>query len=126
MRSIGMATALMLAVAGCSEAGGGHTDYGAGVKDTSNLVAISAIVADPATFDGQTVTVKGVIASVCPSSGCFMRLGAGTSQIHVDFVESGFTLPPDKNGGKVAFAQGTVHAGDDPQIAASGVRILEK
>jgi len=124
MRPLGIVAALLLA-AGCSESGGAYQEYGAGVAGPTQLTAIAAIVTDPAVFDGQTVTVKGVIASVCPSSGCFMRLGAGTSQIMVDFKDAGFTLPPGKGGGQVAWAQGTVRAGDEPMIAATGVRIME-
>ena len=116
--------AFVLLLGGCRTKG--HTDYGS-ITDVSNLTPISKIAADPAAYDGKTVTVKGVIASVCPHTGCFLRLGEGTAQIHVDLEKSGFTVPPGKNAGHMAYVTGTVMAGGaEVKIVGSGVRIMEK
>jgi hypothetical protein len=119
-----IAFAFFLSLSGCKN--NGHADYGS-IKDVSSLTSISKIVADPAAYDGKTVTVKGVIATVCPHSGCFLRLGEGTAQIYVDLEKSGFTVPPGKNVGHVAYVTGTVMAGGaEVKINGTGVRIVEK
>ncbi len=70
--------------------------------------------------------MRCIIASVCPSSGCFLHLGAGTAEIEVDLVEGGFTIPPGQNVGKVAVAVGPVRvAGERVKVTARGLRILE-
>ena len=114
-------------VAGKPDAEKKFQKFGKGVADTEDLTPIAKIVESPADFDGKEVTVKGVIASVCPHSGCFLHLGAGTQQIKVDLLEHGFTIPPGENGGHVAYAAGTVRvSGDQVKIAASGLHIMEK
>ena len=123
-KTIIIAFASVLFLGGCNTKG--HADYGS-ITGVSDLTPISDIVADPAAYDGQNVTVKGVIASVCPHTGCFLRLGEGTAQIHVDLEKSGFTVPPGKNAGHVAYVTGTVMAGGaEVKIVGSGVRIMEK
>lgn len=119
-----ISAALLVFLGGCKTKG--HADYGS-ITDVSNLTAIGKIVADPAAYDGKTVTIKGVIATVCPHSGCFLRLGAGTAQIYVDLEKSGFNVPPGKNVGHVAYVTGTVLAGGaEVKINGTGVRIMEK
>ena len=121
----GLLLAAASLLAGCTE-GGGYTDHGAGVATTTDLAAIGDILESPQTYAGQTVTVKGVIASVCPSAGCFLRLGAGTEQILVDLQKSGFNIPPGQGAGQVAFATGTVGtSAAETWIEATGVRILD-
>jgi hypothetical protein len=123
-----ISVALFLAAllsSGCDKQAG-HTDYGAGI-DESNLTPIKSILDNPGDFQGKTVTVKGVIASVCPSSGCFLRLGAGSVQIMVDLEKSGFNVPPGQNVGHLAYATGVVTpGGNEVKIDGTGVRILEK
>jgi hypothetical protein len=119
-----LSSAFLLFLGGCKN--NGHADYGS-IAEVSGLTPIGKIVADPNAFDGQTVTVKGVIATVCPHSGCFLRLGEGTVQIYVDLEKSGFNVPPGKNVGHVAYVTGVVQAGGaEVKIIGTGVRILEK
>ena len=102
-------------------------DFGEGVKDAGNLTSITKIVQTPGDYDGKTVTIKGIIASVCPSAGCFFHLGEGSSQIMVDLKQNGFSIPPGKNIGHLAFATGSVSiSGDQVKIIGKGVKILEK
>lgn len=104
-----------------------YEKFGDGVPDRASLTSIGKIVQSPADFDGKKVTVKGVIASVCPHSGCFLHLGEGTHLIKVDLLEHEFTIPPGENVGHVAFATGTVRASDEQvKLAASGLQIQEK
>jgi len=102
-----------------------HQDYGEPIGSLSDLTPLEAITAAPQSFAGKTVTVKGVIASVCPTSGCFFHLGAGSTQLRVDLNEAGFTVPPGRGAGQIAFARGVVRAsGNDVFIAGHAVRIL--
>ncbi len=104
-----------------------YTDYGAGIKDTVNLTSIANIVRNPGEFDNKNVTVKGIIASVCPSAGCFFSLGEGASNIDIDLKQNGFNIPPGKNIGHIAFAHGKVSvSGESVMIIGKSVRIVEK
>ncbi len=129
--------ALLLSVAGCKGDEGGKKakgaaapaseDYGEGVADPDDLTPIPSITKAPAEYDGKIVTVRGVIASVCPSAGCFLFLGEGAAQIKIDMHPNGFNVPPGKGGGQVAWATGKVLAGKDTAvIIATGVRVQEK
>jgi len=131
-----LALALALA-AGCGERGGKEgpaeaaeaagKDYGAGVEPVDDPTPIPSIVKKPADFDGETVVVRGVIASVCPSAGCFLHLGEGAAQIKVDMNPKGFHVEPGRGAGQVAWAAGeVVVAGGEAVIIATGVRIMEK
>lgn len=105
----------------------GYEEFGGGVPDTSRVTPIPKIVEAPALHDGRQVTVKGIIASVCPSSGCFLYLGEGSSQIKVDLKKEGFTIPPGQNIGHVAYATGAIRAvREEATLSATGLRILEK
>ena len=134
--------ALLLSITGCK---GGHDhdhdhdhdhgekeapafeDYGAGIANPDDLTPIPSITKAIADYDGKTVTVRGVVASVCPSAGCFLFLGEGSAQIKVDMHPGGFNVPPGKGAGQLAWATGEVMAaGDDAVIVATGVRIQEK
>jgi len=123
---VAIVAVLLLVITGCDQKTG-YQQYGASVLDSAELTSIRTILDDPSAHDGQQVTVKGIIAAVCPSSGCFLRLGEGASQIFVDLQESGFTVPPGKNLGHLAFVSGVVRSGkDEVKIAGTGVRIMEK
>ena len=43
----------------------------------TEIVAIDALLADPAAYQGKTVRVEGMITDVCPKRGCWFDL-AGT------------------------------------------------
>jgi hypothetical protein len=108
-------------------AGASFQEYGKSIAAVEVLTPIPTIAQSPADFDGKEVVVRGVIASVCPSAGCFMTLGEGAAQLFVDMNPNGFHVPPGKNGGSVAYAAGTIQvSGNEPTLVATGVRILEK
>jgi hypothetical protein len=121
--------AVMLSVVpmltGCDR-GGGYTDYGQGVADTTDLTPIEKIAADPASFAGQQVTIQGIVASVCPTSGCFLNVGAGAASLRVDLAPNDFTIPPGRNAGHKVFVHGEVRVqGDQAEIVADGLRIMD-
>jgi len=105
-----------------------YQEYGEGVAEGATLVPIPTLVSDPAAWDGETVTVKGIVVSVCPAAGCFLFLGEGSAQIEVDLKEKGFTIPPGARWERhVAFATGVVRAtGGEAKLAGYGLRFLEQ
>ncbi len=114
-----------LGLAGCDR-GEDYTDYGQGVAQTSELTPIEKIAADPASYEGRQVTVAGLVASVCPTSGCFLHVGAGAANIRVDLAPHNFSIPPGRNAGSKVFVHGEVRvAGDTPEIVADGLRIMD-
>ena len=131
-----LAAGLLLAAGGCRKestaptqpAAPRYDEYGSGVVDGATVVPIPAIAREPAKWDGQTVTVKGIVVSVCPASGCFLFLGEGSDQLEVDLKEKGFTIPPgDRWAGHVCLATGVVRASaGGVKRAGHGLRMLEK
>ena len=54
--------------------------YGAGLNLHESM-DLSTILADPATYEGKTVQVSGVVHEVCPRRGCWIELAdAKTSE----------------------------------------------
>ena len=106
---------------------GEYVEYGNGIEDISSLTPVHEILEKSSSFIDKTVTVKGIIASVCPASGCFLRLGQGSKQIYVDLKKSGFHLPPGKNVGRIAYVTGLVQLkGDEVIMLGRGVRIMKR
>jgi len=137
MRVSTMLLVLPLVVAGgCDEepagkapaAAASYQEYGDGVPEGAELVPIPTLVKDPGPWDGKSVTVKGIVVSVCPTAGCFLFLGEGSSQIEVDLMEKGFTIPPGGRwAGHVAFATGVVQvSGGQVKLAGHGLLMVER
>src|SRR5690554_5321367 len=85
--SSALAFGLLLIVAGCAEtatdapvetpvATADYTPYGEPVAldDGTPTVTPSALLADPAAYDGETVHVEGTIAEMCKMMGCWLTL----------------------------------------------------
>jgi len=64
----------------------------------SEAVALDALLADPASWDGKEITVSGPITSVCQSKGCWMVMTAGDQTMRVTFLDYGFYVPMDLTG----------------------------
>lgn len=82
--------------------------FGAGVTLTE-IVAIDAILADPAAYQGKTVRVEGMITDVCPKRGCWFDL-AGTEpgkKLKFKVTDGEMVFPVDAKG-QWASAQGVV------------------
>jgi hypothetical protein len=120
--------------------------FGASVP-SDDAVAASAVAATPATYDGQTVTVRGRISKVCQKKGCWLALDTGTDlpiRVLVPRTDDGyeFTVPTTLAG--QATVTGTLktvelddatqkHFAEDGaattsaqevQIAATGIRVV--
>jgi hypothetical protein len=96
------------ALAGAVHAAGAAT-YGEGVslKETTPL---TAVLEQPAAYEGRTVAVEGVVTAVCSEMGCWMALAPdGTSaKALLIQVEHGVVVFPMSAKGKRATAQGIV------------------
>ena len=69
--------------------------------------SISQIVADPASFEGKIVQVKGKVSEVCEMMGCWMTIADAESGKHIKVkVKDGEIVFPKDAIGKTAIAEG--------------------
>ena len=82
---------------------------------------IDGILKEPASFDGKTVTIEGVIAAEC-MTGCWFDVAGEGGKIHVDVKPSGFAIP--QKVGKKVIVEGQVSLRDGhPTLIGKGVEI---
>lgn len=72
---------------------------------------LSAILATPARFSGQTVRLEGTVAAVCQSAGCWMQLNDTEQRVHIKMHGHSFFIPRNASGRR-AVVQGTVISGN--------------
>jgi ABC-type amino acid transport substrate-binding protein len=68
---------------------------------------IAKIVADPESFEGREVAVRGKVAGVCPMKGCWMELEQDGARVRVKVEDDVIVFPGDAEG-RTAVAQGKV------------------
>ena len=68
---------------------------GAAIPADAKAIPLADVLKDPAKFDGQTVTVQGVIVRSCKREGCWMDLGEkqGGRSVRVTFGDHAFFIP---------------------------------
>ena len=66
---------------------------------------INAVLKEPETFSGKTVTIEGKIVAEC-STGCWFDVQGNGGAIHVDVKPSGFAIP--QKVGKEVIVEGDV------------------
>ena len=72
------------------------------------LVDFKQLTQSPATFQGKTVCLQGVVQAVCQSSGCWMQVGSPTGEaIMVKSLDGSMHLPRTCTGQNVV-VQGVV------------------
>jgi hypothetical protein len=82
--------------------------FGAGVK-LSSSTPISAILAEPKKFAGQTVRVEGMVTDVCEMRGCWFEMAGEKPGEKLRFkVTDGEMVFPMEGKGKHAVAEGVV------------------
>jgi len=83
--------------------------FGAELDEAVASRELSALLAEPAAYDGQVVQTEGVISQVCQRMGCWMELRESESgqAIRVPMAGHSFFLPRDV-AGRRATVQGTV------------------
>lgn len=71
-------------------------------------VSITALAADPASFEGQTVRLEGTVAAVCQGMGCWAEVKAADgSTFLARSLDESVLLPKDCAGRKIV-VQGVV------------------
>ena len=96
---------LLAVVAVCASPVGAET-YGEGVS-LEKATPIAALMAEPASFEGQTVRVEGEVNAVCENMGCWMMLKDGAAEVRIK-VDDGVIVFPLEAIGEWAIAQGEV------------------
>lgn len=82
--------------------------YGGGVKQTE-AVAISAVLANPSSYNGKTVRVEGTITDICPKRGCWFEMAGEAPGEKLRFkVDDGVMTFPMEAKGQYAVAEGVV------------------
>ena len=113
-------TALLLAALACVPlSAAADRTLGAGVTLTEPT-RLEDVIATPASFEGKTIRVDGVVTAVCEHQGCWMTLAPPTSNPDAPKtlrlkVEDGVIVFPVSAKGRAASAQGTIEktGGDD-------------
>ena len=101
--------AMLLAAVSLQGCGGRAEAYGNTLTD-NEAVAVSAVLADPAAYNGQTVKIEGKIVSEC-MTGCWFGLEDDGVSIHVDIKPAGLAIP--QRVGKDVVVEGTVAVEDN-------------
>lgn len=104
---LGLATVSLTVPAAADTAPDPAGTYG-DAPTLEEVTPIAAIVADPASFEGEEVLVEGEVRGVCAMAGCWMELAdADGHEIRIK-VEDGVIVFPKEAVGVNAAAQGTV------------------
>ena len=86
-----------------------------------NTTQISAILKEPETFSGKTVTIEGKIVREC-MTGCWFDVEGEKGSIYVDVKPSGFAIP--QKVGKEVIVEGNVSLRDGQlSLIGKGVEI---
>lgn len=84
------------------------TVYGDGVSQ-AETIKISALLADPDSYEGKQVRVEGLVTDVCEKRGCWFKVSEEESFKSLKFkVTDGVMVFPMSAKGKWAVAEGTV------------------
>jgi len=82
---------------------------------------INAVLKEPETFSGETVTIEGKIVREC-NTGCWFDVQGKGGAIHVDVKPSGFAIP--QKVGKEVIVEGNVSLRDGQlTLIGKGVEI---
>ena len=82
--------------------------YGAGVSSAST-VAVSAVLAHPEQYLGQTVRVQGPVVGVCKHRGCWIEIASDKEMQKIQLkVDDGEIVFPPEIMGETAIVEGTL------------------
>jgi hypothetical protein len=128
MKNIAMVVAVLAVLGGAiyfvMAPSGGGTELGQGVSGEAHTVSVGELTANPQAHQGHEVVVKGKLAEVCPTTGCWGVINDGTGTVRWDSAANGWALPPGQ-GGKEITVRGLVSVNEagTPEIAAVGARL---
>lgn len=112
-----LALTVVFALGGCRKKA---KQYGREISDPK-VTEAKAILSEPDTFKGKTVTIEGKIVRECPT-GCWFDVKDGTAIIHVDINPSGFAIP--QKVGNTVTVEGEISVQNDrPVLVGKGVEI---
>ena len=83
-----------------------YDHFGDGILE-GPTTAVDAVKADPTTFVGRTLRLRGAITAVCQTKGCWMHLGSEAAPVMVKFKDYAFFVPKDASG-RAAVVEGTL------------------
>lgn len=97
----------------------GCTTQSSPVPVISPGVTNSAIIRDPAAYEGRELVLEGKIAAEC-GAGCWFLLDDGTGQLYVDLAENNFAIPQLQ--GSAVVVKGVVRVENgDPKLYATNI-----
>ena len=76
----------------------GH--MGAPIAADLPVVALAAVIKDPAAFKGKPFVTTGTVTAVCQSMGCWMEIKDDTSEAHIKMAGEKFFVPKTSAGHK--------------------------
>lgn len=102
----------------------GSTQLGQGVPAHAKITRIAELTANPQAFKDQEVTVKGKLAEVCPTTGCWGVVDDGSGTVRWDSAPSGWALPAGQ-GSKEITVRGrvTLNEAGAAEITALGAQL---
>jgi hypothetical protein len=105
---------LLLVVSACTKASSSTegdkraaAHMGAPIAATVPVVALAAVVKDPAAYKGKPFVTTGTVTAVCQSMGCWMEIKDDTTEAHIKMAGEKFFVPKTSAGHK-ARVQGTL------------------
>lgn len=94
-----------------------------GTPPDGSLPAMSVTEALKPTSFGRTIRVRGTIAAICQTEGCWMVIADGASRLRMTFQNEDFAMPMDKTGD--VLVEGIVREGiytaEDARMLASSL-----
>ena len=118
---------LLLAVSACTKATSADDKHaaaatashmGAPITAGAPVVALAAVVKDPASYKGKPFVTTGTVTAVCQQMGCWMEIKDDATEAHIKMAGEKFFVPKTSAGHK-ARVQGTLVevAGGDVECA---------
>lgn len=128
MKNVAMIVGVLVVLGGLiayvAKPGGGGQELGQGVPDGAAVVTAAELTANPQSFEGKEVTVKGKLAQVCPTSGCWGVVDDGTGTVRWDSAPSGWALPPGQSGKEITVrGRVSVNEAGAAELVAVGARL---
>ena len=81
---------------------------GAPIAATVPVVALAAVIKDPAAYKGKSFVTTGTVTAVCQSMGCWMEIADDKTEAHIKMAGESFFVPKTSAGHK-ARVQGNAH-----------------
>ncbi len=96
LRTVLMSLMVIVMMVGAATAGQDGKIYGKGVA-AADTILVSALLASPDDFVGQTIRVKGMAVGVCAHRGCWVNLASDVEgeTVRVKVKDGEIVFPPE-------------------------------